>query len=137
MQSAFFTDKDATMKNKILGLRTTIYKVGDIQAAKAWYAQTFDVAPYFDEAFYVGFDIGGYELGLQPEENPATDKVESVVAYWGVDDMDKEYNRFLKLGAKVYESTKEVGGGIIVASLKDPWGNIIGLIHNPHFKVVS
>lgn len=125
------------MKNKILGLRTTIYMVGDIHAAKAWYAQVFEVQPYFDEVFYVGFDIGGYELGLQPEELPTIDKTASVVAYWGVEDMETEYNRFIALGAKAYESPKEVGSGIVVASLTDPWGNIIGLIHNPHFKMAS
>ena len=49
-----------------LGLRTVIYRVRDLAAAKAWYANAFGVQPYFDEPFYVGFDIGGYELGLHP-----------------------------------------------------------------------
>lgn len=122
------------MKTKILGLRTTIYKVGSIKTAKEWYAQAFEVQPYFDEPFYVGFDIGGYELGLQPEENPTTDKVESVVAYWGVNDMQKEFARFTELGATVHEEPQNVGGDIVVATLKDPWGNIVGLIYNPYFK---
>lgn len=119
----------------MLGLRTAIYQVADIQAAKEWYTQAFGVAPYFDEPFYVGFDIGGYELGLQPEETPTTDKVESVVAYWGVEDVEKEFNRLVQLRATPFEGPQEVGGGIIVAKLKDPWGNIIGLIFNPHFKI--
>jgi len=55
-------------KSKILGLRNTIYKVGDIENAKKWYANVFKTEPYFDQPFYVGFSIGGYELGLQPEE---------------------------------------------------------------------
>lgn len=50
------------------GLRTTIYKVIDLEQAKAWYAQAFGVKPYFDEPFYVGFNIGGYELRIQPTE---------------------------------------------------------------------
>ena len=50
------------MKTTILGLRTTIYQVEDINSAKEWYAKVFEVQPYFDEPFYVGFDIGGYEL---------------------------------------------------------------------------
>lgn len=119
----------------MLGLRTAIYQVGDIQAAKEWYTKAFGVAPYFDEPFYVGFEIGGYELGLQPEQTPTTDKVESVVAYWGVEDVEKEYSRLIELKATVFEEPQEVGGGIIVAKVKDPWGNIIGLIYNPHFKV--
>jgi len=65
----------------MLGLRTAIYKVGDIDKAKDWYAKAFSTEPYFDEPFYVGFNIGGYELGLQPEENQTTDKTESVAAY--------------------------------------------------------
>jgi len=125
------------MKNKILGLRTTIYKVSDIDAAKVWYAKAFDTQPYFDQPFYVGFDIGGYELGLQPEERSSKEKEESVVAYWGVEDVEAEYNRFIESGASVHEPPQEVGEGIIVATIKDPWGNIIGLIYNPHFKVVS
>jgi len=125
------------MKKKILGLRTTIYRVEDINAAKEWYAKAFETQPYFDEPFYVGFDIGGYELGLQPEEQPTKDKAENVVAYWGVNDIDTEFNRFVALGATEYEKPKDVGEGIIVATLKDPWANIIGLIYNPHFKPTS
>jgi len=123
------------MKTTILGLRTTIYQVEDINNAKEWYAKVFEVQPYFDEPFYVGFDIGGYELGLQPEEQPSKDKTESVVAYWGVEDIHAVFNRFITLGALEYEQPQDVGGDIIVAKLKDPWGNIIGLIYNPHFKV--
>ncbi|HEX6847689.1 MAG TPA: VOC family protein [Chitinophagaceae bacterium] len=122
------------MGNKILGLRTTIYSVSDITAAKLWYAKVFETQPYFDQPFYVGFDIGGFELGLQPGE-PGNDKKESVVAYWGVKEIHKEYNRFIEAGATEYEKPTEVGEGIIVATLKDPWNNIIGLIFNPHFKL--
>ena len=123
--------------SKILGLRTTIYKVSDINAAKDWYARVFEKQPYFDEPFYVGFEISGYELGLQREETPVTDKKESVLTYWGVNDVQKEYDRFIASGASEHEKPTEVGGGIIVASVKDLWGNIIGLIYNPHFKLNS
>lgn len=121
------------MNKPMLGLRTAIYQVSDIEAAKKWYEKAFETAPYFDEPFYVGFDIGGFELGLQPEETPSLDKTESVVAYWGVEDVDKEFNRLLTLGASSFEAPEEVGGDIIVAKVKDLWGNIIGLIYNPHF----
>lgn len=123
------------MENNILGLRTTIYHVGDINAAKNWYAKVFETPPYFDQPFYVGFNIAGYELGLQPEENPVTDKKVSAVAYWGVNNVDEQFNRFIASGAIVHENPQDVGGGIIVASVTDPWGNIIGLIYNPHFKI--
>ena len=123
--------------SRILGLRTAIYRVSDIDAAKKWYANVFETQPYFDQPFYVGFEIGGFELGLQPEDVAVTDKKESVVAYWGVEDIHKEYDRFIESGAIEYEKPNEVGGDIVVATVKDPWGNIIGLIYNPHFKIGS
>lgn len=123
------------MSSKIHGLRTAIYRVSDINSAKEWYAGVFETQPYFDQPFYVGFDIGGFELGLQPEDVPVIDKKESVVAYWGVEDVHKDYKRFIDSGGTEYEKPTEVGGDIIVASVKDPWDNIIGLIYNPHFKI--
>lgn len=124
------------MKGEILGLRTAIYKVEDIKEARRWYSKAFETEPYFDEPFYVGFDICGYELGLQPVEQPIRAKAESVVAYWGVLNISEKFNRFITLGATECEKPKDVGQGIIVAKLIDPWGNIIGLIHNPNFKVI-
>jgi predicted enzyme related to lactoylglutathione lyase len=122
------------MKKSILGLRTVGYNVSDIQAAKVWYAKAFETEPYFDEPYYVGFDIGGFELGLQPEDT-SSNKVESVVAYWGVENVQEQYDRILAIGATAIEAPTEVGGGIIIAKLKDPWDNIIGLIYNPHFDL--
>jgi lactoylglutathione lyase len=124
------------MKNdtNMLGLRTTIYRVSDLSKAKAWYTKAFNVKPYFDEPFYVGFNIKGYELGLLPEEGPIT-KGENVLSYWGVDDIHKEYKYLLSLGATKHEEPTNVGGELVVASLKDPWKNIIGIIYNPDFKL--
>jgi predicted enzyme related to lactoylglutathione lyase len=122
------------MQTNILGLRTTIYHVGDIKQATEWYSKAFNTEPYFNEPFYVGFNIASFELGLQPEENPTTNKVESVVSYWGVNSIETEYQRLIALGATEHQSPQNVGGEIIVASVKDQWGNIIGLIYNPEFK---
>lgn len=119
----------------MLGLRTTIYKVPDIEEAKAWYSLAFETPPYFDEPFYVGFNIGGYELGLQPREKPVAENTENVVAYWGVNEIEKEYKRLLDIGATENEKPFGVGGELKVASIKDPWGNTIGLIYNPEFKL--
>lgn len=123
------------MKKEFLGLRTVVYKVGNLQEAKEWYAKAFDLKPYFDEAFYIGFNVGGYELGLLPEENPTNEKTESGIAYWGVEDAQKSYDKLIKLGATMHEEPHDVG--VIVASVKDPWGNIIGIIYNPHFKLTK
>ena len=119
----------------ILGLRTTIYKVGNIDNAKEWYSKAFGVKPYFDEPFYVGFNIGGYELGLQPEEQTNVVKGESVLSYWGVNNVEKAFKHLLKLGATEHEKPQNVGGEIVVATVKDPWENIIGVIYNPEFKL--
>ena len=119
----------------MLGLRTTIYKVGDINEAKKWYAKIFQKEQYFDEPYYVGFDIGGYELGLQPEENPTKDKVATVITYWGVEDIQAEYDRIVGLGATPSTPPMSVGDPLMVATVRDPWGNLIGLIYNPLFKV--
>ncbi|MFD2562800.1 VOC family protein [Aquimarina rubra] len=119
----------------MLGLRTTIYKVSDLEKAKEWYAKAFDTKQYFDEPFYVGFNICGYELGLLPEDGILKDKADSVLSYWGVDDIHKTYQKLIELGAKEHEKPTNVGGELMVASVKDPWNNIIGIIYNPHFKI--
>ena len=100
------------MSSKILGLRTTIYRVNDMQQAKAWYTEAFGTAPYFDEPFYAGFNIAGYELGLQPDKATTGD---SVLTYWGVGNIEAQYQRFLSLGATVHEAPQNVGGEIVVA----------------------
>jgi predicted enzyme related to lactoylglutathione lyase len=122
------------MENQILGLRTTIYKVNDIAKAKEWYTKAFQTQPYFDQPFYVGFHIGGYELGLQPEEH-ALLKSDAVVSYWGVENVVETFEFFISLGAIAFEAPQNVGGEIVVATLKDPWDNVIGLIYNPEFSL--
>lgn len=122
------------MKTNILGLRTVIYKVNDLAKATTWYSTAFKQEPYFNEVFYVGFNIGGYELGLLPEEGqPAI--ADNVLTYWGVENIEEAYEHFLNNGASAHEAPNNVGGEIMVATVKDPWGNCIGLIYNPHFKL--
>ncbi len=127
-------NNDLMEESPILGLRTCIYMVSDLQKAKEWYSLAFQKEPYFDEPFYVGFDIGGFELGLQPSDKSISEKSENVLTYWGVEEIELEYNKLLSLGAIEHEKPNNVGGEIMVASLKDPWGNIIGIIYNPHYK---
>jgi predicted enzyme related to lactoylglutathione lyase len=61
---------------------------------------------------------------------------EAVVSYWGVANMNDEYEHFLKNGATAIEPPQNVGGEIVAVTVKDPWDNIIGLIYNPEFKLV-
>ena len=92
------------------------------------------ITHYFCEPFRLVFNIWGYELGLLLEENPTTEKIESVITYWGVNEIEKVYKHFLDSGAVEHEKPNSVGGPVMVASVKDPWGNIVGLIYNPVFK---
>ncbi len=123
------------MQKEFVGLRTVIYKVPDLEKAKQWYSEAFHTSPYFDMPFYVGFNIAGYELGLQPDENIDINKSENVEIYWGVDDVEASYNRLIQLGAAAHQSPQNVGEEIMVATVKDPWNNIIGIIYNPTFKL--
>src|SRR5688572_378537 len=116
------------------GLRTVIYWVPDLAKAKDWYTKAFGVAPYFDEPFYVGFEVGGYELGLHPYGQKVIRTGDNVVTYWGVPDVDVALRHMRDLGAEPHEPATGVGEGIKVGSVVDPFGNVIGLIENPHFK---
>ena len=112
------------------GLRTVKYGVPDLTRAKEWYAKAFGVEPYFDEPFYVGFNIGGFELGLDPDHPPGEG---GATIYWGVDDCLATLRFLESVGATVRSEPQDVGGGIKVASVLDPFGNEIGVIENPHF----
>lgn len=118
----------------ILGLRTFIVYVHEenLNDAKEWYTRFAGVKPYFDQPFYVGFNVGGFELGLHPdgESGPG-----GTVAYWGTPDINAELNRVTAFGATVVDPVENVGDGILVATIADPFGNQIGLIQNPHFDV--
>ncbi len=132
-QSAENDAGENEMNSEFIGISTVSYAVDDIGKAKDWYAGAFGVEPYFDEPFYVGFNINGYELGLQPSEGERSPGNTST-AYWAVRDIEKTFARFIELGALEVEKPNDVGGGVIVATVKDPWGNLIGLIVNPGFR---
>lgn len=119
---------------RILGLRTTIYHVPDLQKAKVWYSKAFECQPYFEEPFYIGFNVAGYELGLVPDETPADKKSDNIESFWGVENLEEAHNRLIEQGASEHVAPTNVGGEIVVSNLKDPWGNVIGLIYNPDFK---
>lgn len=118
----------------IKGLRTAVYKVADLEAAKTWYSKILGIEPYFDEPFYVGYNVGGYELGLDPDQTGVT-VGNSVGVYWGVDDVSSAIEKWRSEGVVINDEPADVGGGIIVASALDPFGNVFGIIQNPHFKL--
>jgi predicted enzyme related to lactoylglutathione lyase len=108
-------------------LRTVIYYVPDLQKAKEWYSKLTGVQPYFDEPFYVGFDFNGCELGLHPQDETVTPGNQTVT-HWAVDDIENCVKKLSEQGATILYDTSDVGGGIKVATVIDPWGNAVGLI---------
>lgn len=118
----------------LLGLRTVIYPAPDLTKAKQWYSDVLGVSPYFDEPFYVGFSVGGFELGLIPDAKPG---ITGTQAMWGVQDIGLEFKRLLALGATELEPVTDVGGDIKAAAVQDPFGNRLGIIENPHFDLTA
>jgi predicted enzyme related to lactoylglutathione lyase len=114
----------------IHGLRTVIYHVTDLAHAKTWYTEIIGHGPYFDQPYYVGFEVGGFELGLVPDGKPGPG---GSVAYWSVSDAAAALKKLEGLGAQVREKLQDVGEGIKVAAVADPFGNTLGIIENPHF----
>jgi hypothetical protein len=114
-----------------LGLRTIIYPAPDLAGSKRWFRQLLALEPYFDEPFYVGFNVAGYELALDPAGDPAS----GPITYWGVAEADAALEQLLAAGATPRSEVREVGGGIRVATVVEPGGSVLGVIENPHFAL--
>ena len=114
------------------GLRTAIYPVSDLASAKAWYTTLVRHPPYFDQPFYVGFNVGGFELGLIPDGQSSLSGAQPL---WGVDDIEAVYAKLLTMDAAALDAPTDVGDGVKVAAVADPFGNRLGLIENPHFDL--
>ena len=113
----------------ILGIRTFIYPVKDIAQAKALYSKFLGIEPYMDEAYYVGLKIGDQDIGLDP--NGHKQGMTGPVGYYHVDDIPKNLQILLDAGAQIQQEVKDVGGGKLIATVKDASDNIIGLIQLP------
>ncbi|HKH88549.1 MAG TPA: VOC family protein [Acidimicrobiales bacterium] len=118
-----------------LGLRTAIYPSADLEASKTWFTALLGVKPYFDEPFYVGFNVAGYELGLVPAGEGAGAGAGEAITYWGVPDADKAIADLLERGATLHHEVTDVGDGIRVGAVREPQGNVVGVIENPQFAL--
>lgn len=114
----------------ILGLRTALYPAPDLARGRAWYRAALGVEPYFDQPFYVGFSVGGFELGLVPDATPGAHGAQPL---WGVANADQAVAALLAIGGTLHEAVHDVGEGIRVGAVLDPFGNVFGVIENPHF----
>src|SRR4030095_935822 len=100
----------------VQGLGTVIYHVPDLTKAKVWYAKAFQHEPYFDQPFYVGFNVAGYELGLDPNQRVTKAGPGGSGAYWRVADIERAVEHFVENGATIVTAVQDVGEGIKVAT---------------------
>jgi len=112
----------------IQGIRLFVYPVKDLARAKTLYSKLLG-EPYADAAYYVGFRVGDQEIGLDP--NGHKNGMTGPIDYWQVNDIKKSLQLFLAAGAQVQQEVKDVGGGRLIASVKDADGNITGLMQSP------
>ena len=115
----------------IIGLRTAICPISDLNSAKEWYSRVLGLTPYFDQPFHVGFAVGGFELGSLPQGQSGTSGAQPLC---GVENADDELARLVSPVGVVLEPVTDVGEGIRVAAIRDPFGNRFGLIEKPNFR---
>lgn len=111
------------------GVKTVIFPVTDIEAAKAVYGELFGVEPVVDEPYYVHFRVGDQDIGLDPGVHGRG--WTGPVGYFHIDDMEKSREALLSAGAETVEEVNDVGGGRLIATVKDADGNVIGLLQDP------
>jgi predicted enzyme related to lactoylglutathione lyase len=108
------------------GLKTIIYPVKDIAEAKARFSKLFGAQPYIDEPYYAAFDIGGHDLGLDP--NGHKQGMTGPVPFWHVDDINAAVQQLVDAGGTEQQAVRDVGGGNLTATVVDADGNTVGLI---------
>jgi predicted enzyme related to lactoylglutathione lyase len=109
-------------------LRTCIYQVYDLALAKEFYSQALGKDPYFDEPYYVGFELDGHELGLDPDVSKRPPGGSGVIGYWRVEDINAAWQHLTTIGATSIELPHSVGIDLQTSIVADPFGNYIGLI---------
>jgi predicted enzyme related to lactoylglutathione lyase len=130
--------------NPLRGLTTVVYHAMDHAAAKQWYTELLGVPPYLGRPGYAEFRIGDYqhELGLLNtkylaelggQAPPAASGPSGVILYWHVDDVEATLARLQQMGATLHQPPRDFGRGFIGASVIDPFGNILGIMYNPHY----
>jgi predicted enzyme related to lactoylglutathione lyase len=116
-----------------LGLRSLIHPTSDLVASKAFYTAMLGHEPYFDQPGYVGYNVGGYELGIWPPGDPSI----GPVAYWGVANIDLALAHVLSIGAIARGEITDVGESIRMIEVESPTGDVFGLIENPNFVAAA
>jgi len=107
------------------GIKTIIYPVKDMTKSKTLFRKLLGVEPYSDQPYYIGFKIADQDIGLVPNSPEA-----AMTAFYHVDDIKNSLQILIDAGAEIIQDIKNVGGGRLIASVKDKDSNIIGLIQN-------
>lgn len=121
------------------GIATISFYAADHSAAKKWYSEFLGVEPYFNVPGYSEFRIGDYqhELGIIDSKYAPVDATKDpagALAYWHVDNLRETFDKLISMGAKVYQPiTPRGNNGFVTASVIDPFGNILGIMTNPHY----
>src|SRR5712691_12972586 len=102
-------------------IKLIVYPVKDIKKAKAFYGKFLDVEPYAESPYYVGYRVGDQEVGLDPNSKIGP------IAYTDVKDIKSSLQAMIEVGAEVVQDVKDVGGGMLIAQVKDADGNVVGL----------
>jgi len=105
-------------------IKLIVYPVKDLEAAKTLYGKFLGIEPYVDGAYYVGYKLGNLEVGLDPNG-------QDVIAYIDVSDIKNDLQTFVDAGATIHQEPKDVGGGLLIAQVKDLNGNVLGLRQSP------
>jgi predicted enzyme related to lactoylglutathione lyase len=111
------------------GLQTVVYPVRDLARAKALFSALLEAEPYADEPYYVGFKDAGQDVGLDPDGHARG--MTGPVPYWHVADIRARLAALREAGAEVLQDVQDVGGGRLIASVKDTDGNFVGLLQDP------
>jgi len=106
--------------------RLLVYPVKDLARSKTLYGELLGVEPYADAPYYVGFKTGDVEIGLDPHGRSG-----GPIAYWEVTDIRARLRQLLEAGALADQDVKDVGGGLLIATVKDSDGNTLGLRQSP------
>jgi predicted enzyme related to lactoylglutathione lyase len=107
------------------GFKLIVYPVNDLAQATALYSKILGTEPYVKGGYYVGFKVGDLEVGLDP--NGHSNGTNGPIAYLDVSDIKQSLQSLLDAGAQLQQAVTDVGGGLLIASIKDGSGNIIGL----------
>lgn len=138
--------KHTAITTALRGLTTVVYQAADHEAAKRWYTEFLGIPPYFDRPSYAEFRLGDFrhEFGLLDakfagqlggEQSSATGPGGAIV-YWHVDDVQGTLDRLVSLGARPHHPPRDFGEGFVGATVIDPFGNVLGIMYNPHYLEV-